>query len=104
MAQDDLYLEFLEKLKKEKSPQDLEKYLADLFRFGAEELYMMMLIYLTDEDMQALEKIDDEKIAKEEINKRFKLRTGKTPAEFITEFRDTLARNYLFPELTNAGS
>ena len=100
MAQDDLYKEFIDKIKKDKSPEEVGKYIADLLKFGAAELYLAMIAFLTEEDLTAVDKIADDKKAEEELRNLFKLRTGKTPEEFVTELRDAIAKGYLFPELT----
>lgn len=104
MAQDDLYKEFIEKLKKDKTKEEAGEFLANLLKFGAAELYYAIMLFLTDQDAEDIEKIDDEEKAKEEVKTRFKLRTGMTPEEFVRNLRDRIAKNYLFPELKPTSS
>ena len=99
MADTDIYQQFLDKLKKDKSPEDAGKFLANLLKFSAAEVYFALMTYLTDEDMECIEKIADEKKAEEEMISRFKLRTGVTPVEFVTHLRDEIGKNYLSPQL-----
>lgn len=99
MAQDDLYLEFLEKLKKDKSVEELAEYIAGLMKYGAAELYAAMFYFLEEEDLDAIEKITTDKEQEEEIKKRFQQRSGVTPGEFINNLRDAISKNFLFPEL-----
>ncbi len=104
MAADDLYLEFINKLKKDKTQEEAGEFLANLLKFGAAELYYAIMLYLTDEDAEDIEKIADDKKAQEEVKKRFKLRTGVTPEEFVGNLRDRIAKDYLFPELKPTSS
>ena len=59
MASEDLFKEFIEKVKKDKSPEELAKFLADLYKFGSAEVYFTMLAVLEEEDMAAIDKIQD---------------------------------------------
>ncbi len=104
MAADDLYVEFIKKLQKDKTPEQSGEFLANLLKFGAAELYYAIMLHLTDEDAEIIDKMDDEGKAKEEIRKRFKLRTGVTPEEFVGNLRDRIAKDYLFPELKPTSS
>jgi hypothetical protein len=94
-----LYAEFLEKLKKDKSKQEFEKFIADLVKFGSTALYTTIQANLSEQDMEEIEKIDDEIQAQIEVEKRFMAKTGKTPTLFMEELRDEIAKNYMFPEL-----
>lgn len=96
---DDLYQEFINKLQKDKSEEEVGEFIANLLKFGSSELYIAMLTLLTPEDMDAINVIDDDVKADEEITKRFKAKTGKTPEEFLGELRDRVAKGYLFPVL-----
>lgn len=96
---DDLYQEFLAKLQKDKSQEEVGEFMINLLKFGSSELYISMLSLLTPEDMDAINMIDDDVAADEEITKRFKDRTGKSPEEFLGELRDRVAKGYLFPVL-----
>lgn len=104
MSQNDLYKEFIEKLKKEKQGKELADYIAGLLKLGASELYLAMTVYLTDEDMQLINDEPSDEKAMELIKERFKLRTQMTPEEFVSGLRDEIAKNYLFPELTKTTS
>ena len=100
MAEHDLFSEFIDKLKKDKTPEEVGEFLADLMKLSSGSLYLAIMTQLSDEDMSEIDKITDEKKAQEEIEKRFKLKTGLTPLEFVNQLRDKIAKGYLFPELT----
>lgn len=100
MPADDVFDAFLDKLKKDKTPEEAAEFVANLMKFQAAELYLTMLSQLTDEDLDAVEKIPDDKEAEEEIKKRFQMRVGMSPLEFANKLRDKVASGYLFPELT----
>ena len=93
--QQDVFTQFIEKLKEEKSEEQITKLLAALYQFQAEALYEIMLEVLTDQDFQAIEKIEDDDEAEQEINRLFKERTQLTPQEFVVKLRDTLSQTYL---------
>lgn len=99
MAQEDLFAEFIKKLQKDKTPEEMGKFLADLLKFSSAQLYVAIMTFLTDKDCEEIEKLSSEKEIEEEIKKRFKLRTGLTSEEFIAKLRDQVAQGYLFPEL-----
>lgn len=99
MAKDDLYIEFLNKLKADKKPEEIADFLSGAMKFGAAQLYAAMFYFLEVEDLQVLDAITDEKKRDEELKVRFQNRTGVTPSEFMNNLRDTIAKNYLFPEL-----
>ncbi len=99
MAQDDLYLGFIDKLKAEKSEEEVGQFIAAAMKFSAAQLYMALFYFLTDEDLTAIEQITDTKGQEEEIRKRFQDRTGVTIEGFVEKLRDTISKNYLFPEL-----
>ncbi|PIR07734.1 hypothetical protein COV53_06710 [Candidatus Gottesmanbacteria bacterium CG11_big_fil_rev_8_21_14_0_20_37_11] len=102
MANDDLYQAFIDKLKKEKSGEEAGKFLADLFKFSSANLYYTIMTNLWDEDIDAINKITDDKKADEELKIRFKMRTGVTPQEFVIQLRDKVSQGYLFPKLTQS--
>lgn len=93
----DLYQKFITKLKAEKDPEEIKKFLNDLNNFGATELYFAVMSQLTEEDLQAIDGIKDDTVAQEEIKKRFKDRTGITPEDFISQLRARIAQEYLQP-------
>lgn len=95
MTDNNIYKNFLDKLQRDKSPEDTSKFIANLLKFSSAEVYFAIMAFLTDEDMEAIEKIEDEKKAEEELTNRFKLRTGVTPTEFVTKLRDEISGNYL---------
>ena len=95
MDQDNLVQKFLTKLKQDKTPQEMQKFLEDLAKFSATELYLLMMSVLTEKDLQQIEKIEDEKLAQEEAIYLFRLRTGITPNEFIIKLSDSFAKEYL---------
>lgn len=100
MAQDDLYLEFIKKLQENMSPDEAANYLAESLKAGASFLYSAIIYYLEEEDLDAVESLTDEKEQEEEMKKRFTMRTGMTPQEFVDNIRDAIAKNYMFPELS----
>ena len=83
---------FIRKLKKEKTEAELVKYLADLAKFSAAELYMALLFNLNDEDIEVIDKIDDDALAEKEMRRRFKQRTKISPEEFVTQLTTELAK------------
>lgn len=99
MAQEDLYLEFLNKLKADKSEEEVGEFLAGVMKFGAAQLLTAIFYFLTVEDLEVIEKLKEQKEQEEKIRELFKLRTGVTTTEFMVQLRDTIAKNYLFPEL-----
>lgn len=99
MAAHDLYQEFVARLQEDKSPEESGKFIADLLKYTSASVYYAIMIFLTDEDMDEVEKISDDKAAMEKMKELFKLRTGVTPEEFVNGLRDEVAKNYLFPEL-----
>lgn len=99
MASDNLFIEFIDKLKKDKTDEEVGEFLANLMKFGATELYLTMITQLKEEDFEALDKITEEEKALQEVKDRFKLRTGYTPEEFVVKLRDKIAQGYLFPDL-----
>lgn len=104
MAQDDLYLEFLKKLKAEKSEAEIADYLANLMKYGGAMLFTAMFYFLNDEDLKAIEQIKDKTQQEEEIRKRFKDRTGMTTVEFLQNLRDSIAKDQMFPALQTSSS
>ncbi len=100
MAQDDLYLEFLKKLQENMSQEEAANYLTEVLKAGASFLYTAMIYYLEEEDLDAVEALADEKEQEDEVKKRFTMRTGLTPQEFVDNIRDAIAKNYMFPELS----
>lgn len=95
--QEDIFKKFIDKIKAEKSPEEADKFFTDLLKFSASELYFAIMSELTDEDLQAIEQIPDDKLAEEEINKRFKDRTQMTPEEFVSKLRDQISKETLTP-------
>lgn len=95
----DLYIEFIKKLKEKKSDEEIALFVANLTKFSAGVLYETMLLYLTDEDFAKIEKIEDDDKAQEELKNLFKTRVGVSPEEFVAELRDKVAKDGLFPVL-----
>ena len=100
---DDIYKQFIDKLIKDKGETEAKKFLTSLAEYGAEHLYITMLTTLSEEDMQAIENISDEKEAEAEAIKRFQAKTGKTPEEFLKGLQQVYAASYLHPELFEPG-
>ena len=99
MSSDDLFKEFIDKLQKDKTPEEAGKFIAALLKLQSAELYLTMLSQLTDEDLEVIDKIEDDSQAEKEIETRFKLHTSMTPVEFVNSLRDKIAQGYLFPDL-----
>ena len=55
--------------------------------------------YLLQGPLVALDAIEDELLREEELDRRFQARTGVTLDEFLDRVKDTISKNYLFPEL-----
>lgn len=101
MDQNSLIKQYLEKLKQNKTPEELAKYLDGLMKFQAAELYLTMADQLNDEDVAAIEAIENEDLAQQELKKRFTMRSGMTPEDFINKIRDVIAQNYITPADTS---
>ncbi|MBI3954942.1 hypothetical protein HY338_00735 [Candidatus Gottesmanbacteria bacterium] len=99
MAQDDVYLEFIKKVTDGKKPEETQQILQELMNLSGANLMSAILEYLEIEDFEALDAIEDEKLREEELDRRFKIRTGATMDEFLDKVKDTISKNYLFPEL-----
>lgn len=99
MAQDDLYLEFIKKITTGKKPEEMQQILQELMNFSGANLMSAILEYLEIEDFEALDVITDEKLREEELDRRFKARTGVTIDEFLDNVKNAISKNYLFPEL-----
>ncbi|MCL4397878.1 hypothetical protein M1403_02510 [Patescibacteria group bacterium] len=95
--QDDIFQKFIDKVKADKNPEEAEKFFQDFLNFSAAELYVVIMSQMTEEDMQAIEKISDDALAEEEIKKRFKDHTQMTPEEFLIKLRDRVSQQYLTP-------
>lgn len=95
MADDQIFNDYLKKLREEKSEEEVEKFLLNLTQLSSAEVYAAMLSQLTEEDLTALDDITNEADAMEEINKRFQMRTGKTPKEFAIGLRDAISKGLL---------
>ncbi len=89
------FTQFLDKLIADRGEDEAVEFLTNMAKFGAAELYTAMITLLTDEDLAAIEKIEDDAKAQEEVERRFKLHTGLTPEEFVTELRNAVAMGYL---------
>lgn len=92
---------FLDKLQSEKTEKEAGKFLADLIKYSATHVYFAMVTYLTDHDMEEIEKIKDDTKKETEVIDRFKKRTGHTPYEFVERLRDDIAQGYLSINLQN---
>ncbi|OGG20423.1 hypothetical protein A3D03_01650 [Candidatus Gottesmanbacteria bacterium RIFCSPHIGHO2_02_FULL_40_13] len=99
MAQDDLYLEFIKKVTDGKKPEEMQQILQELMNLSGANLMSAILEYLEIEDFEALDAISDEKLREAELDRRFKARTGVTLDEFLDRVKDSISKNYLFPEL-----
>ena len=88
---------FLEKLRREKSEEEVGNFLAGLMKFGAAELYYTMMSVMTEDDMTTIDQIADDEVASAEIIKRFKQRTGMTPEEFVKKLSVSVAKEYVSP-------
>lgn len=99
MAKDDLYLEFIKKVTSGKKPEEMQQILQELMNFSGANLMSAILEYLEIEDFEALDAITDEKLREEELDRRFKTRTGVTIDEFLDNVKNAISKNYLFPEL-----
>jgi len=94
MTDSQIYLNFINKIKKEKTEEEMAKFMADLLKFGAAEVYVAILSQLTEQDMEEIDKIQDEKKAGEEVIKRFQAKTSLTPQQFVEGLRDAIAGGY----------
>lgn len=102
MAQEDLYIEFLKKLKADKTETEMSDFLSGVLKLSAAHLHTALYYFLDEADFQALDAISDEKKMEDELVSRFRKKSGVTPGEFILKLRDTLSKNYLFPELNSS--
>lgn len=97
MNSDDILKNFIDKLKSQKSDAEVADYLATMIRAGSAELYLAMAGALTEEDMDAIEKIPNDDTAMKELEDRFRMRTGMTADEFVDKIKDEVAKEYLSP-------
>lgn len=90
--------EVLEILKKENATQaQIEEIIAGIIKTAYSKLYSEAMLALTEEDLESIEKTDDENVD-QEIIYFYKLRTGKDPDEevkqFITDFAEAFLKEY----------
>lgn len=100
MDNNKIFTNFINKLKEDKTDAEVEKFLTDLFTLSGTQLYLMILANLTEEDMTELDKITDEEQGRDEVLKRFQMRTGMTALEYVTKLRDAMAKGYLDKDKT----
>lgn len=86
---------FILKLTQQKGHDAAVDTLLNISKFGAAELYTSLILMLTDEDLDAIEKIENDEEAEKEMAHRFKLRTGVSPDEFMIQLQEALAKGYL---------
>lgn len=87
---------WLAELKKSgKSEEEIGKLLSGVAKLSAVEIYTVLMMSLTEEDMQEVEKIEDEEEAKKKMEELFKLRTGMSVDELAEKIRNGFAEGYL---------
>jgi hypothetical protein len=87
--------QFLKQITEGKSEEEIGETLKALVEFQSSALYEVIGQMLTDEDFDAIEKIEDDQLAETELIRRFQIRVGMTPQEFADKLRDTLSTEYL---------
>jgi len=100
MKNDNLYQDFIKKLTEGKSESEVNELLTVIAKYGASQLYMALFYYFTEEDLLAIEKIEDPQKRTDEIQARFKLRTGTTMEEFLVRVKNLMVQNSQNPQLT----
>lgn len=88
ILQSGLMEKFIFRLKQEKTLEEIEKYVDNLAEYDLVEVYFLMLCFLKEEDLLVIERISDERVLEQELDRRFKLRTGFTPREFIENIKN----------------
>lgn len=92
----DMFKKWLEQLKKDgKSDREIGEMVAGVAKLSAAGVYMALMTALTEEDIQAVEKIEDDGEAKNKMEEFFKLRTRMTVEEFIAKAQEEFATGYL---------
>lgn len=92
----DVFKKWLDELKTQgKSDEEIGKLLSGVAKLSAMEIYMALMMSLTEEDMQEVEKIEDEEEAKKKMEELFKLRTGMTVEELAKNIKEGFAEGYL---------
>ena|SRR5258708_37673597 len=95
MNQDQLFRQFVDKLRGEKSEEEVKRFLENLMNFSAAEVYFTIVANLTEQDLQEIEQIENETLAEQEVLNRFKSRTGVSPKEFVDRLKEEIAKGYL---------
>ena len=94
MTESNLYKNFIEKLRKEKSREEFAKFIEGIVKLGTGEIYTNLLIFLTDEDLKEINDETSDEKADILIRDKFKLRTGKTPEDFANGLLGEITKNY----------
>ena len=94
---DDIYTLFIDKLKKDKREKEAKNYLNSLTKISAVDLFTTLLSFMSEKDMEELEKMSDDDM-KKEMERRFKEKTGIAPWEFVKGLQDRIAEEYLISE------
>lgn len=80
----DKFQTWLKNLRKSgKTDEEIGKLLAQVAKYSSLEIYEAIMTTLTKEDMQEVEKIKNDKKAKEKIEELFKKRAGMTINELV---------------------
>lgn len=89
-------LKVIEILREKKYSEDkINEIINKLKEVASIQLYNQMSTYLTEEDIQAIEKTTDDKEAFELTKSLFEKRTGKKAEDFAQEFYNTFAAGFL---------
>ena len=98
MNDDNLYQDFIKKLTVGKSESEVNELQNVIAKYGASQLYMALFHYLTEEDLLDIDNIKDPQKRTEEIQTRFKLRTGTTMEEFLVKVKKLMVENSQNPQ------
>lgn len=95
MNEPDVFSRFLDKLAREKSPEEVGKFIGNLLKFSSAEVYFTILGCLTEEDLSQLDKMKGQAEASAFLSKRFQERMNMTPEDFIQGIQTKIASGYL---------
>lgn len=90
-------LQKVKEILKQKGATDeqIEKTTQAISQAASDQLYAYAMSMLREEDLQAIDKCQNQEEANKEILNRFKQRTGKDPDQLIQEFLGNFAEGFL---------
>lgn len=100
MKLEDKFTKWLIKLKNSgKSDEEIGKILLGLAKYSGLETYNAIALSLTEDDINEIEAIQNDKKAKEKMEELFKKRTGMTIDKLVGKIQLTLIENSSYMEI-----